>query len=84
MWLECNKHVEKAQAEQAVKQALGNNNAITVVVEQCRKMGDGAKTEVTLYVKEARPDGTTKRIGANLLYNGLKGQVCICFTYLKK
>merc|ERR1711935_327068 len=74
VWLECNKHVEKAQAEQAVKQALGNNNAITVVVEQCRKMGDGAKTEVTLYVKEARPDGTTKRIGANLLYNGLKGQ----------
>merc|ERR1711935_391597 len=74
VWLECNKHVEKAQAEQAVKQALGNNNAITVVVEQCRKMGDGAKTEVTLYVKEAKPDGTTKRIGANLLYNGLKGQ----------
>ena len=76
VWLVCTKPVEKAQVEQAIKQTMGNNPAVTVVVEQCRKMSpDGAKTEVTLYVKEAKPDGSTKRVGANVLYNGLKGQV---------
>jgi len=74
VWLICKKQpLDKATAETAIKTALGNNPQVTVVVEQVRKTTEN-KTEITMYIKEAKPDGTSKRVSANLLHNGLTQQ----------
>ena len=75
VWLMCKKQpLEKTAIETAVKTALGNNASVGVVVESVRKTSE-THSEVTLYIKESKPDGTSKRIYSSVLAQGLNQQV---------
>ena len=65
----------KSQIEEAVHNAMGKNPSVKVVVDSMRKI-DVLKSEATVFVKEQKPDGTSRKIPASELAAGLQQQVC--------
>jgi len=65
--------LQKAQIVEAVHNALSKNPNVTVVVDSMRKI-DVLKSEVTIYVKEQKSDGTSRKIPASELASGLQQQ----------
>ena len=66
--------LQKAQIVEAVHNALSKNPNVTVVVDSMRKI-DVLKSEVTIYVKEQKSDGTSRKLPASELASGLQQQV---------
>lgn len=64
----------KSQVIDILHQIFNKNPNITVVVEGIRAV-TAEKTEITIYVKEQKPDGTTRKLSATELSGGLNQQV---------
>ena len=66
--------MDKATATTAIQTALGNNAQMKLEVENVRKL-NANQSEVTMYVKEVKPDGSSKRVLSSILCQGLNQQV---------
>ena len=75
VWLICKKpDLDKTTATTAIQTALGNNAQMKLEVENVRKL-NANQSEVTMYVKEVKPDGSSKRVVSAILCQGLNQQV---------
>ena len=76
VWLICKKpDLDKTTATTAIQTALGNNAQMKLEVENVRKL-NANQSEVTMYVKEVKADGSSKRVLSSILCQGLNQQVC--------
>jgi len=74
VWLICKKpDLDKTTATTAIQTALGNNAQMKLEVENVRKL-NANQSEVTMYVKEVKPDGSSKRVLSSILCQGLNQQ----------
>ena len=66
--------MDKTTATTVIQTALGNNAQMKLEVENVRKL-NANQSEVTMYVKEVKPDGSSKRVLSSILCQGLNQQV---------